>query len=344
MKILVFDIGGTAIKYGICENGRLLTASEVPTNADNGGRHIMNTIIQLAKKELDTISLTSSGAPFDAIGISTAGQVDSDNGSIIYANRNIPNYTGMQIRKELETAFQVPVMVENDVNCAAIGEAVYGAGKNADSFLCLTYGTGVGGAIVQNKEIYHGSCFSAGEFGGIVTHGEVRLTANRNSMEPTGKFTGNSPENSRTDGTFGTDYFNGCYERYASVTALVKKASEYDESLTSGRAIFEHLDDPQVLNIIDHWVDEIALGLVTLIHIFNPTCIVLGGGIMTQPLILNTLKDKLFSQIMPNFAHIRLVTAELGNHAGLYGIYHLTNEYCKIHCCNIDSKIKTSKY
>lgn len=332
MKILVFDIGGTAIKYGICEDGRLLTASEVPTHAENGGRHVINTIIQLAKEAFDTIPFTSSHAPFDAIGISTAGQVDSENGCILYANSNLPGYTGMKIRKELEAEFHVPIMVENDVNCAAIGEAVYGAGKNVDSFLCLTYGTGVGGAIVQNKKIYHGSSFSAGEFGGIVTHGDVRFATNKNLMNSIDTSIGNSKADAVTE----TDYFNGCYERYASVTALVQKATEYDMSLTNGRVIFEHLNDPQVLNILNHWVDEIALGLVTLIHIFNPPCIVLGGGIMTQPLILNTLKDKLFSQIMPTFSHIKLVTAELGNHAGLCGIYHLTSEYCQMHYYNMD--------
>lgn len=338
MKILVFDIGGTAIKYGICEGGRLLTTSEVPTHAENGGRHVMNTVMELAKEALNAIPPTSLQAPFDAIGISTAGQVDSENGSIIYANSNIPGYTGMKIRKELEAEFHVPIMVENDVNCAAIGEAIYGAGKNSDSFLCLTYGTGVGGAIVQNKRIYHGSSFSAGEFGGIVTHGDVRFSASKNTINTLRDSTGAAGKsietpvgNSKADAVTETDYFSGCYEHYASVTALVKKATEYDAALTNGRVIFEHLDDPQVLNILNCWIDEIILGLVTLIHIFNPPCIVLGGGIMTQPLILNTLKDKLFSQIMPNFSHVKLLTAELGNHAGLCGIYHLTSEYCKMH-------------
>ena len=143
MKILVFDIGGTAIKYGICQDGHLMETSECPTEAYKGGPHILETICTLAEQSL----------PFDAIGISTAGQVNPEEGYIIYANSNIPDYTGTQFQKILQERFHVPVAVENDVNSAALGEAIFGAGKGKDSFLCLTYGTGVGGAIIENKQV-----------------------------------------------------------------------------------------------------------------------------------------------------------------------------------------------
>lgn len=291
MKILVFDIGGTSIKHSVCTDNILSKVQETPTNAKLGGRHIMNTIMELIRKE--------SGC--DAIGISTAGQVNSQNGSIIYANSNIPDYTGMQIRSELETLFRVPVAVENDVNAAAIGEAVYGAGKEHDDFLCLTYGTGVGGAIIQKKEIYHGSGFSAGEFGGIITHGSARASDN--------------------------DYFAGCYERYASTTALVRMAEAYDPALTNGRKIFEHIDDTRVQAILDQWIDEIVLGLTTLSHIFNPSCILLGGGIMVQPYILDRVHEKVYKSIMPSFAHVTIKACSLGNCAGLLGANYLAEQY-----------------
>ena len=141
MKILVFDIGGTAIKHGCWIDGALVEVHETPTEAKKGGRHIVNTLIALIEAQ--------SG--YDAIGISTAGQVNADGGYIIYANENIPGYTGTQIKAELEERFHVPVAVENDVNAAALGEAIYGAGLDHPNFLCLTYGTGVGGAIVQDQ-------------------------------------------------------------------------------------------------------------------------------------------------------------------------------------------------
>ena len=287
MKILVFDIGGTSIKYGYCIDNTLQEVFETPTNAKLGGRHVVDTIISLIKEQ----------EGYDAIGISTAGQVNAEKGSIIYANSNIPGYTGMQIREELEALFHVPVAVENDVNSAALGEAVYGAGRTYENFLCLTYGTGVGGAIIQDKAVYHGSSFSAAEFGAIVTHSEERK----------GK----------------EDFYDGCYERYASTTALVKKAMAYDPSLDNGRKIFAQIEDPQVMNILDAWIDEIMMGLATLTHIFNPSCIIIGGGIMVQPLVIEKIHQKLAQYIMPSFAHVKILPAELGNSAGLLGANHL---------------------
>ena len=291
MKILVFDIGGTSIKYSACVNDELLPIKETPTDAYKGGPHILDTIISLAEKETD----------FDAIGISTAGQVNADSGSIIYANNNIPNYTGVQLKETLEKHFHVPVSVENDVNSAAMGEAIYGAGKDYSDFLCLTYGTGVGGAIIQNKQIYHGSSFSAAEFGAIVTHSEEKIHQK--------------------------DFFDGCYERYASTTALIQKMKAYNSSLVNGKIVFEHLDDPNVQKILDVWIDEIMLGLSSLTHIFNPNCIILGGGIMVQPLILEKIQAKIPKYIMPSFSHVVIKSAALGNNAGLLGAYSLAKSY-----------------
>ena len=290
MKILVFDIGGTAIKYGICQDGHLEETKECPTEAFKGGPHILNTVCSLAEQYL----------PFDAIGISTAGQVNPEDGYIIYANSNIPNYTGTQFQKILQERFHVPVAVENDVNSAALGEAIFGAGKGKDSFLCLTYGTGVGGAIIENKQVYHGSSFSAGEFGAIITHAEEKLA--------------------------GTDPFDGCYERYASATALVKMVSAVDPSLTNGRQIFANLERPEIKAVVNKWIDEIVLGLATLIHIFNPSCIVLGGGIMVQPYILEQIHARIPQMVMSSFAHVQISSAELGNSAGLLGAYYLASQ------------------
>ena len=267
-----------------------METSEYPTEAYKGGPHILETICTLAEQSL----------PFDAIGISTAGQVNPEEGYIIYANSNIPDYTGTQFQKILQERFHVPVAVENDVNSAALGEAIFGAGKGKDSFLCLTYGTGVGGAIIENKQVYHGSSFSAGEFGAIITHAEEKLA--------------------------GTDPFDGCYERYASATALVKMVSAVDPSLTNGRQIFANLERPEIKAVVNKWIDEIVLGLATLIHIFNPSCVVLGGGIMVQPYILEQIHARIPQMVMSSFAHVQISSAELGNSAGLLGAYYLASQ------------------
>ena len=187
----------------------------------------------------------------------------------------------------------MPVAVENDVNAAAIGEASFGAGRGQKDFVCLTYGTGVGGAMFLNGELYSGSSYSAGEFGGIVVHPENR-----------------DPEQ---------DFFSGCYERYASTTALVASAMGFDHSLSNGRAIFERQGEPEVQQIIDKWIMEIVYGLVTIIHMVNPSCAILGGGVLEQPYVLQQVKEKLMQNLMPSFRHVEIKKAELGNQAGMLG-------------------------
>lgn len=283
MRIAVIDIGGTNIKSGIWEDGEIMEVQETATDAGLGGAHVMGKVMEILEEMQD----------FQAVGISTAGQVDTEKGMILYANDNIPGYTGTRIKETVEARYHVPAAVQNDVNSAAVGEAFYGVGRGQEDFLCLTYGTGVGGAIIIKGEVYNGSGYSAGEFGGIVTHPEDR-----------------NPE---------SDMFSGCYERYASTTALVKRVRERFPELRSGRDIFARIDTPEVRELIDQWISEIVYGLVTLVHIFNPSMIVLGGGVMEQEYVTDGVREKLKGQIMSSFRKVKVVSAQLGNTAGMLG-------------------------
>lgn len=289
MKIVVMDIGGTAIKTGIWDGKTLSEQKEWDTNAKQGGPYLMERVKQI---------LHSYGT-FDAIGISTAGQVNTINGSIHYANDNIPNYTGMPVKKLLEEEFHVPVAIENDVNAAALGELHFGAGQGLQSFLCITYGTGVGGAIIIDGKVYPGATFSGGGFGGILLH----------------------PEQMQADVEF-----SGCYEKCASATALVKKAIEVDASLDNGRKIFEAFDRPEIKAVIDGWIDEIVYGLVTLIHIFNPSDILLGGGVLSQPYVISEVKKRVDEKISPGFRGTTIRQTSLGNQAGMMGALWLAQQ------------------
>lgn len=286
MNITAIDIGGTSIKAGAYENGELIDVREFETNAHLGGQYVMEKALEIVEKYPRA----------QRIGISTAGQVEPFKGEIIYANENIPNYTGTRVKEIFEEKFSVPTVVDNDVNAAALGEAHYGAGKGHNDFVCLTYGTGVGGAIVNEGKLYRGSSFSAGEFGSILVHPEAR-DAKR-------------------------DLLSGCYEQYASTTALVKNAMDYDESLNSGRKIFAEISDPAVKQIIDDWIKEISYGIYTLINILNPSCVVLGGGIMNEKYILEEVKAIIKENVWSHFSFIAIEQAKLGNSAGLYGVIH----------------------
>lgn len=292
MTTMVLDIGGTAIKSGLYANGALTDIRETPTEAGKGGAHV----VQRAKEIIASYQQHTS---FQRIGVSTAGQVDPVRGQIIYANENIPGYTGTRLGEILEQEFHVPTAVENDVNAAAIGESVFGAGKDHKDFVCLTYGTGVGGAIFSRGKLYSGSSYSAGEFGAIVTHPEARMIEK--------------------------DMFSGCYEKYASATALVKSAVQLDPALDNGRRIFERLEEPEVRTLVDRWIMEIVYGLTTIIHMLNPECVILGGGIMEQPYVSEQLREKLYPNIMPSFRHVVVERAALGNRAGMLGAAVLRN-------------------
>lgn len=283
MRIGVVDIGGTCMKAGIWENDKITQLQEVPTEAQQGGAHVVELVIKMLHK-FDS---------FDAIGISTAGQVDSQKGVILYANENIPGYTGTKLKEIIEQEFSVPVAVLNDVNAAAVGEAYYGAGVDSQDFLCLTYGTGVGGAIVINGKVYTGSGFSAGEFGAMVVHPEDRDAK--------------------------IDVFSGCYERYASTAALVRLVQSKFAELKNGRLIFQEMHRPEVKELIDAWIDEVVYGLITLVHIFNPSMVILGGGVMEQSYVIEQVDLRLHSQIMESFANVKVVSAKLGNQAGMLG-------------------------
>lgn len=294
MRTMVLDIGGTTIKSAICANNQLTHIKETPSEAKLGGPHLVTKITKI----IETYGYTHS---FDRIGISTAGQVNPLLGNIIYANENIPDYTGTPLKEIMEANFSVPVCIENDVNAAALGEAYFGAGKGEKDFVCLTYGTGVGGAIFTNGSLYSGNSFSAGEFGAIITHPEDR-----------------TPER---------DLLSGCYEKYASTTALVQNASKSDSALCNGRKIFERIKEPAVTQIVDAWILEIIYGLVTITHILNPSCIILGGGVMEQDYVVSRIQELFPAHIIPGFSSVKIKKAALGNHAGMLGASILHTRY-----------------
>lgn len=124
MRIVAVDIGGTAMKSGIWNGESIEQLKETATCASEGGTALMERVKKLIHSYQD----------FDAIGISTAGEVNTVDGSIFYANDNIPGYTGMPVKKILEEEFHVPVAVENDVNAAALGELRAGAGRGLRRF------------------------------------------------------------------------------------------------------------------------------------------------------------------------------------------------------------------
>lgn len=285
MNILAADIGGTNTKMGICdEQGHIDQYTEYATESFKGGPHVMERLIA----HLEAYDR------YDAIAISTAGQVNAEQGYIVYANENIPNYTGTKISDILSSRFHKPVKVENDVNAAALGEAYFGAARSFNDFLCLTFGTGIGGAIVMNRRIYRGADGVAAEFGHMFTR----------------------PLQRADDGTR-----KPYYEAYASTTALVRMAKQADPDCIDGKVLFDKINkgSEKLNGILQQWVAEVSTGLASLVHIFNPSAIVVGGGVMEQDALVRLVEQQTKQLVMDSFRGVSILKASLGNKAGLLG-------------------------
>ncbi|MGI6538395.1 MAG: ROK family protein [Caldicoprobacterales bacterium] len=168
------------------------------------------------------------------------------------------------------------------------------AGRNYNDFICLTYGTGIGGAIVIGKEIYRGADGIAGEFGHMVTHANGKPCV-------CGK--------------------RGCYEMYGSTRALTENVRKATGKQMDGREIFMYFNQPKIREIIDSWIDEVVWGLVSLSHIFNPPCFILGGGILNETYVFDQIRLKLKRNVIPSFKNSIVKPAQKGNNAGIYGAY-----------------------
>lgn len=286
MRILTFDIGGTNIKYALCDEKFVLSDKHtVPTEAHKGGQELV----------LKIISIIEQYENIDRIGISTAGQVDSENGIVVYSTDNIPYYTGMMVKKIIENKTGIPTFVENDVNAFAMGEAKFGAGKGKSDFLCLTYGTGIGGALYLDNKLYKGMGSSAGEFGHMITHAGGKQC------------------------TCGGE---GCYECYASTKALLDSVNKRNSTQLNAFEIFEkeNFSKPEIRSVIDQWIDEMIIGLINIIYIFNPPLIVLGGGIMNEDYVIDLIDRKIYNLLMENFRDVNIVRSKLGSDAALLGV------------------------
>ena len=185
----------------------------------------------------------------------------------------------------------------NDANAALLGETFCGGAVGAQNVVMLTLGTGVGGGVLADGRLLTGHRGIAGEMG--------HFTLYQDGVPcPCGK--------------------KGCYESYASTTALLRAAEKAaGEANLNGRVLFDRLKngDPVLQNVLDKWLDDVAAGITGLIHIFNPELVLIGGGVSRQEeLLLKPLKARVLRGAMPRFTEaLRIERAVLGNDAGLIG-------------------------
>src|SRR5699024_1587556 len=279
MRIVGVDIGGTSVIFGVfSEKGLKEQSWTFDIKQGMSGKAILNQLIS----RMEWIR------KIDAIGICVPGQVDAKTGAVIGNLVNIPHSTNLQIKAILEARFSIPVYVCNDVQAAALGESRFGTVIDNVNHLFIAFGTGIGGAIVRDGEVDTGEKGYAGEFGHIITHANGRRC---------------------------TCGINGCYEMYGSTKALVQSAMKVDPIYTNGHQIIAAYKrgHKKIQATVDAWLNEVVAGLVSLVHIFNPTTLILGGGIMENDFLITDIQTRLNEQILQAFRNVSVKKATLGN-------------------------------
>ena len=285
-KYVSIDIGGTAIKYGLIDgDGTILDRNQMATQSWLGGPSVL-------KKAMDIVESCRQKEEVSGICISTAGMVDPVKGEIFHSAPLIPEYAGTRFKETMETAFHIPCEVENDVNCAALAEYVSGAARGSRTALMLTVGTGIGGCLIMDGEIYHGFGNSACEVGYMHMRGSD-------------------------------------FQTLGAASILAKKVAKWKkepEEQWSGYRIFEEAKkkDAVCIRAIDEMVDTLGLGIANICYVVNPEIVVLGGGIMAQKEFLSDRINRAVTQyLIPVIAsQTRLAFAEHENDAGMLGAFY----------------------
>jgi ROK family protein len=297
MYYICIDIGGTSIKYGVLsEKGEIFIDGTVSTKVTEKENFILSDVKKLIRNILDEYR----NYEIKGICVSTAGVVNPEKGEIAYAGPTIPKYTGTKIKEELEKEFSISCEVENDVNCAGLGEYWRGAGKGSKSMVCLTIGTGIGGSVILDGKLLNGIGYTAGEIGYMDINGSYiqNIASSKYLVEKVQKE--KVEKEGITDAITGVDIFE-----------LAKKG---DEICIAG---------------IDEIISNLAVGVRNIIYLLNPEVIVIGGGITVQKEYLEEKirKEVNDGMISDMFRKTRIELAQQGNQAGLLGaLYNFLNK------------------
>lgn len=297
MYYICIDIGGTSIKYGVLsEKGEIFIDGTVSTKVTEKENFILSDVKKLIRNILDEYR----NYEIKGICVSTAGVVNPEKGEIAYAGPTIPKYTGTKIKEELEKEFSISCEVENDVNCAGLGEYWRGAGQGSKSMVCLTIGTGIGGSVILDGKLLNGIGYTAGEIGYMDVNGNYiqNIASSKYLVEKVQKE--KVEKEGITDTITGVDIFE-----------LAKRG---DEICIAG---------------INEIISNLAVGVRNIIYLMNPEVIVIGGGITAQKEYLEEKirKEVNDGMISDMFRKTRIELAQQGNQAGLLGaLYNFLNK------------------
>ena len=289
-KYLAFDIGGTSIKYGIVTtSGKVRFKAEMPSEIHLGGQALMG-------KLLDITGRLHSEYTLSGVGICTPGVVDVKVKRVIAGANHIFDWYNIDQCSIIEAQAGLPCIIENDAKSAALGEKWVGGGQPYETFYMVTFGTGLGGALFINGQLYRGVNFVAGEISSLYS----------TFVDPI---------------------------RSATAKGLVYMAREcFDDSDMDGRKLFQGIREgnSEYDALLSEWCSRAVLPLCDIFCVVDPEALVIGGGISgAADIFLPRLKSAMYKRLETELQniHINVVPAELGNDAGMIGaIYPFTHQ------------------
>lgn len=302
------DLGGTNIAVGVIDDEyNIIGRGKLKTNVPRPAKEIMADIVKAVRMAVEDAGITVDD--IESIGIGTPGSVNKKKGIIEYANNlDFNNVPAVEMINELIDA---KVYLENDANCAALGEAIAGVGKGKKLFVAVTLGTGVGGGIINDGKVMSGCNEAGGELGHMVI---------------------------QMDGVPCNCGRVGCWEAYASATALVEQTREAmlknpDSKMweispsidhVSGRTAFDAMraGDAAGSAVVEQYIKYIAVGTINIINIFQPEMVCFGGGICNEGETLLAPLRKYVEQFRYSrysATQTEICRAKLGNDAGIIG-------------------------
>ncbi len=319
-NVIGVDMGGTKILSAVVnESGDILATAKIPTQAKDDTSIVIDRIADSIKE-----AFQKSGVAVDtiqAIGIGAPGPLDPQTGVVIFA----PNlgWKNVALKTELEDRLDIPTFVDNDVNIGTLGEHTYGAGKGIQNLVGIFVGTGIGGGIILNGELFHGASKTAGEIGHIIV---------------------------KADGPKCGCGTRGCLEALASRTAMTKafqkailkkgkksiltKLTDGDLDLIRSGTLAKALrsKDKLTVKVFKQTTKYLGVGIGSIVNFLNPDMIVLGGG------VVEALDDKFIDNIrkaakkyaLPDtLKGVQIVRAKLGDDAGVLGAAALARQRLK---------------
>jgi glucokinase len=315
--VIGVDLGGTNLRSAILNlEGGILDRHKEATHAADGWAKVVERLVENIKRQRE--SAVRKGFDVAAVGVGAPGVIQADKG-VVVKSPNFPDWNNLPLKDQLEKTLNIPVFLENDANAAALGEQWRGAGQGIGSMILLTLGTGVGGGIILDNKIWHGADGMAGEIGHMTLIPDGRPCTCGNT---------------------------GCLEMYASARGIVQS---YREALgkpfapaagQSGQITSEQVYEAAgagneiALRVMKDMGRMLGIGIASLINIFNPERIVIGGGVKDAwPLFIDATREEILKRAFEVPAkRTEIVPSKLGDDAGVVGAAAVAFELQKTAC------------